>query len=69
MIKKFIGKIIKYNLPLIDFFLSPLVLISAIYLKLIRKAGVLSGDAEFLYNIIRYFQPQKLIEIGSGMST
>ncbi|MDJ0715922.1 MAG: class I SAM-dependent methyltransferase [Prochloraceae cyanobacterium] len=29
----------------------------------------LSGDAEFLYNVIRHFKPKKLIEIGSGMST
>lgn len=29
----------------------------------------LSGDAEFLYNIIRAFKPKKLIEIGSGLST
>ena len=29
----------------------------------------LSGDAEFLYNMIRYFKPKRLIEIGSGHST
>jgi hypothetical protein len=28
-----------------------------------------SGDAEFLYNIIRLKKPSKIIEIGSGMST
>jgi predicted O-methyltransferase YrrM len=28
-----------------------------------------SGDAETLYNIIRHFQPEKVIEIGSGFST
>ena len=28
-----------------------------------------SGDAEYLYNIIRYFKPTKIIEIGSGYST
>jgi len=27
------------------------------------------GDAEYLYNIIRYFKPSKIIEIGSGNST
>lgn len=27
------------------------------------------GDAEILYSIIRYFNPKKIIEIGSGMST
>lgn len=29
----------------------------------------MSGDAEYLYNMIRYFKPQKMIEIGSGAST
>ncbi len=29
----------------------------------------LSGDAEYLYNIIRLFKPKKIIEIGSGSST
>lgn len=28
-----------------------------------------SGDAEYLYNIIRHFKPNKMIEIGSGFST
>lgn len=28
-----------------------------------------SGDAEYLYNIIRHFKPKTLIEIGSGYST
>lgn len=28
-----------------------------------------SGDAEFLYNVIRHFKPQRIIEIGSGHST
>jgi len=28
-----------------------------------------SGDAEFLYHIIRYLKPRKIIEIGSGNST
>ncbi|MGB4776092.1 MAG: class I SAM-dependent methyltransferase [Daejeonella sp.] len=28
-----------------------------------------SGDAEYLYNILRYYKPAKLIEIGSGNST
>jgi hypothetical protein len=29
----------------------------------------LSGDAEYLYNIVRYTRPGKIIEIGSGYST
>ena len=28
-----------------------------------------SGDSEFLYNIVRYYKPQKILEIGSGAST
>jgi predicted O-methyltransferase YrrM len=28
-----------------------------------------SGDAEYLYNIIRHFKPNRIIEIGSGSST
>lgn len=28
-----------------------------------------SGDAEYLYNMIRHFKPKKIIEIGSGNST
>jgi predicted O-methyltransferase YrrM len=28
-----------------------------------------SGDAEFLYNMIRYFKPCRIIEIGAGYST
>lgn len=28
-----------------------------------------AGDAEYLYSIIRYFKPKKIIEIGSGNST
>lgn len=29
----------------------------------------LSGDSEFLYNMIRHYKPKKFIEIGSGHST
>lgn len=28
-----------------------------------------SGDAEYLYNIVRHFKPKRIIEIGSGLST
>lgn len=28
-----------------------------------------TGDAEFLYNIIRHYKPARIIEIGSGLST
>jgi predicted O-methyltransferase YrrM len=29
----------------------------------------LSGDGEYLYNIVRTFKPRKIVEIGSGFST
>jgi len=32
-------------------------------------SSFLSGDAEYLYNMIRLFKPHKIIEIGSGYST
>ena len=28
-----------------------------------------AGDADYLYGVIRYFKPRKILEIGSGMST
>jgi predicted O-methyltransferase YrrM len=31
--------------------------------------GFLSGDAEYLYNMIRLFKPKRFVEIGSGYST
>lgn len=34
-----------------------------------NNGSFLSGDAEFLFNMIRYFKPRKLVEIGSGMSS
>ena len=34
-----------------------------------NEGAFLSGDAEYLYNIIRLFKPKKIIEIGSGSST
>jgi len=33
------------------------------------NGGFESGDAEFLYQLIRYLKPQTIIEIGSGNST
>ncbi len=29
----------------------------------------LSGDSEYLYNVIRYYKPRRIVEIGSGFST
>jgi hypothetical protein len=34
-----------------------------------RNPSYGTGDSEFLYNMIRYFKPHKLVEIGSGIST
>lgn len=34
-----------------------------------NHGSFLSGDAEYLYNMIRLFKPGKIIEIGSGSST
>jgi len=34
-----------------------------------NNGSYMSGDAEYLYSIIRHFKPRKLIEIGSGNST
>jgi len=34
-----------------------------------NNGGYESGDAEYLYNIVRHFKPRRIIEIGSGMST
>ncbi|MFW9928430.1 MAG: class I SAM-dependent methyltransferase [Candidatus Thorarchaeota archaeon] len=34
-----------------------------------NEGAFLSGDAEYLYNMIRLFKPKKIIEIGSGNST
>ena len=33
------------------------------------NASYESGDAEFLYNIVRHFKPKRIIEVGSGNST
>lgn len=35
----------------------------------INNANFLSGDAEYLYNLIRAKKPSKIVEIGSGHST
>ncbi|OGU29020.1 MAG: hypothetical protein A2057_09600 [Ignavibacteria bacterium GWA2_35_9] len=34
-----------------------------------NTGAFLSGDAEYLYNMIRLFKPKRIIEIGSGSST
>ena len=33
------------------------------------NASFESGDAEFLFNIVRYIKPKRIIEVGCGMST
>lgn len=35
----------------------------------IKNESFCSGDAEFLFNFIRHFQPKKIIEVGCGSST
>jgi predicted O-methyltransferase YrrM len=34
-----------------------------------NNASYESGDAEYLYNMVRHFKPKRIIEIGSGNST
>ncbi len=34
-----------------------------------ENGSYISGDAEYLYNIVRHYKPGRIIEIGSGFST
>jgi predicted O-methyltransferase YrrM len=34
-----------------------------------NNGSYLSGDSEYLYNMVRHFKPKKIIEVGSGFST
>lgn len=34
-----------------------------------NNESFLSGDSEYLYNMVRHFKPRKIVEIGSGLST
>jgi predicted O-methyltransferase YrrM len=54
-----------YNSELIDFPLNKTNLTEFYY----NHSSYKSGDAEYLYNIIRYFKPTRIIEIGCGNST
>lgn len=54
-----------YNEELIKFPLNKKNEIEFYY----NNGSYCSGDAEFLYNIIRHFKPNRIIEIGSGNST
>lgn len=54
-----------YNDELIKFPLDPPSRLGYHY----RNGVFESGDAEFLYNMIRFHKPRKIIEIGSGQST
>lgn len=54
-----------YNDELIKFPLEKTQDIAFYY----QNSSYESGDAEYLYNIIRHFKPKTLIEIGSGYST
>lgn len=40
-----------------------------IYAFRLENDSFCSGDAEFLFNFIRYFKPKKIIEVGCGTST
>ena len=59
-----IGKF-DYNSELLQFPLEQKEKLEFYY----NNPSFVSGDAEYLYNIIRYFKPRRLIEIGSGFST
>ena len=54
-----------YNEELIKFPLSKSINIEFNY----DNTSYESGDAEYLYNVIRHFKPKRIIEIGSGHST
>ncbi len=54
-----------YNKELLEFPISKEKEIEFYY----NNDSYCSGDAEYLYNIIRYFKPKRIIEIGSGNST
>jgi len=50
--------------------------LSALPLKKTKEAAFFydngnfeSGDAEYLYNIVRHFHPKRIVEVGSGYST
>jgi hypothetical protein len=55
----------KYNDELVKFPLNKSEKLEFYY----NNDSYMSGDAEYLYNVIRHFQPEKIIEIGSGYST
>ena len=54
-----------YNADLLALPLEPQVTTSFYY----HNGNFESGDAEFLFNIIRHFRPANIIEVGSGHST
>jgi predicted O-methyltransferase YrrM len=55
----------KYNEELLQFPIEKTSNIEYYY----NNNSYMSGDSEYLYNIIRHFKPRKIIEIGSGYST
>ena len=54
-----------YNSELVKFPLEKSDKIEYFY----NNNSYMSGDSEYLYNIIRHFKPRRIIEIGSGYST
>ena len=55
-----------YNNELIEF---PLSQSETERVYLYNNDSYMSGDAEYLYSMVRFFRPRKIIEIGSGYST
>ena len=55
----------KYNEELLKFPLNKTSDIEYYY----ENGSYLSGDGEYLYNIVRHYKPSRIIEIGSGFST
>jgi hypothetical protein len=55
----------KFNHELLEFPLTPPIKRGFYY----DNGSFESGDAEYLYNVIRLFRPRRIFEIGSGQST
>lgn len=58
-------KCFQYNDELVSISRKPASALEYYY----DNQAFLSGDAEYLYNMVRYFKPQKLVEVGSGFSS
>lgn len=58
---------LNFSHELVDLNLSSSSNLPSIYN--LQNGSFESGDAEMLYNFVRFFQPKKVVEIGSGHST